>query len=271
MDARLKQTWMSALTPAMGIDEAEACFRTYTIWLSDRNLTLQAEDMKSVTERLAAFEPIQYILGEAWFYGMAFKVNRHTLIPRPETEELCEIIIKNTPDENLNILDVGTGSGCIPITLLKHKVNWKATALDIDDEALDIATENAKAQGVSDRVTFEVTDFIQDVTSSKKWDLIVSNPPYITPAEKSGLHARVLNFEPHLALFTPDPEGLEPYRQILKIAEFHLNKNGILALELHSQTAAAVFKLIQDSRIFTSTELMHDLSGNIRFLFAHKI
>ena len=266
MDARLKQTWMSALTPALGIDEAEACFRTYTIWLRDRNLTLQAEDMKSVTERLAAFEPIQYILGEAWFYGMAFKVNRHTLIPRPETEELCEIIIKNTPDENLNILDVGTGSGCIPITLLKHKVNWKATALDIDDEALDIATENAKAQGVSDRVTFEVTDFIQDVTSSKKWDLIVSNPPYVDAAEKTEMLRNVLDWEPHTALF---PKGSNPLIFYIKLAELlkHQNIGCTLWAEINPKYAEKTLELFS---AFSKKELIKDLTGKLRFLYALK-
>jgi release factor glutamine methyltransferase len=266
MDARLKQTWMSAVTPALGIDEAEACFRAYTMWLSDRNLTLQAEDMKSVTERLAAFEPIQYILGEAWFYGTAFKVNRHTLIPRPETEELCEIIIKNTPDENLNILDVGTGSGCIPITLLKHKVNWKATALDIDDEALGIATENAKAQGVSDRVTFEVTDFIQDVTSSKKWDLIVSNPPYVDAAEKTEMLRNVLDWEPHTALF---PEGSNPLIFYIKLAELLKNQNVGCRLwaEINPIYAEKTLELFS---AFSKKELIKDLTGKLRFLYALK-
>lgn len=222
MDARLKQTWMSAVTPAMGMDEAEACFRTYIMWLNDRHLTLEADNMKSVTDRLATFEPIQYILGEAWFYGMAFKVNRHTLIPRPETEELCEIILKNTPDKNLNLLDVGTGSGCITITLLKQKANWKATALDIDSKALGIAAENAKTQGVSDRVKFEVTDFIQGDISSEKWELIVSNPPYVDVKEKTELLRNVLDWEPHSALF---PEGSNPLIFYIKLAELLKNQN----------------------------------------------
>ena len=266
MDARLKQTWMSAVSPAMGIDEAEACFRTYTMWLNDRNLTLQADDMKMITDRLAAFEPIQYILGEAWFYGMAFKVNRHTLIPRPETEELCDIILKNKPNENLNILDVGTGSGCIPITLVKHKVNWKATAMDIDSEALGIAAENAKIQGVSNRINFEKQDFLQGDIASKKWDLIVSNPPYVDAAEKSAMLRNVLDWEPHAALF---PKGSDPLIFYIKLAELLKNQNVGCTLwaEINPIYAEKTLKLFGT---FSKKELIKDLNGKFRFLHVLK-
>lgn len=221
-------------------------------------------------KRLIAGEPFQYVLGQVEFCNVTIRIDSRALIPRPETEELCFEIQKRFTS-NGPILDLCTGSGCIAIAL-KHffKLN-DIYAGDCSDAALNLCNENAQRLGLSvNSFLFNLYELPVSFPHSF-FDLIVSNPPYITPAEKSGLHARVLNFEPHLALFTPDPEGLEPYRQILKIAELHLNKNGILALELHSQTAAAVFKLIQDSRIFTSTELMHDLSGNIRFLFAHKI
>lgn len=221
-------------------------------------------------KRLISGEPFQYVLGQVEFCNLTIHVDSRALIPRPETEELCFEIQKRFTS-NGPILDLCTGSGCIAIAL-KHffKCN-EVYAGDCSDAALNLCYENANRHDLNiNRFTFNLYETPIAIPDSF-FDLIVSNPPYITPAEKSELHARVINFEPHMALFTPDDDGLLPYRQILKIAELHLNSNGILALELHSRTATAVFKLIQDSRIFTSLKLMHDLSGNIRFLFAYKI
>ena len=252
MNPILRQDWINALAPVLEPEETEACFRTYTAWLKDKNLELQETSMQAVIGRLQRHEPIQYILGEAWFYGMAFKVNNHTLIPRPETEELCDMIIKSTASQNLNILEVGTGSGCIPVTLLKHKTNWKATAIDIDPVALSIAAENALIQGVSERITFIQADFTIGFSSADKWNLIVSNPPYI--------------WEPHTALF---PDGNDPLIFYKKLADLLYLQNSPCELwaEINSSMATETLHIFD---VFPSKKLIKDMSGKWRFLHVMK-
>ena len=175
----------------------------------------QLEDIDSITERLKINEPVQYVLGEAWFAGMKFKVNKNVLIPRPETEELVDWIVKE--NQNLkfkieNILDVGTGSGCIPITLKKKLPGAQISALDVCSEALFIATENAVEFNAE--VDFILFDFLDE----EKWkelgqyDIIVSNPPYVKQNEINAMHNRVKEFEPNLALFVRDNDPFLFYK-----------------------------------------------------------
>lgn len=266
MDAKFQEQWMAATAPALGREEAEACLRTYALWLKDRNLPFTANEIKSVTDRLINHEPIQYILGEAWFYGIALQVNRHTLIPRPETEELCEMIINSTAGKNLNILDVGTGSGCIPIALLKLKPDWKATALDIDQDALAIAALNANAQDIAERIIFGQADFTLGFSSQEKWNLIVSNPPYIDLAEKANMERNVLDWEPHTALF---PKGQDPLIFYKKLAEllFDQNMGCELWAEINSALAEETLLIFNP---FSKKELIKDMSGKFRFLHVVK-
>lgn len=262
MNPPLRQEWINALAPVLGPEETEACFRIYADWLKDKNQELQQTSMEDVIRRLRRHEPIQYVLGEAWFYGMAFIVNKHTLIPRPETEELCDMIIKSNAGENLRILDVGTGSGCIPVTLLKHKIDWTATALDIDREALAIAEKNAQIQGVSERISFKQTDFIKGFSSADKWDLIVSNPPYINMAEKATMESNVLDWEPHTALFPKGNDALIFYKKLADLL-YRQNSNCVLWAEINSALAEETLHIFNGFRF---KKLIKDMSGKLRFL-----
>ena len=253
---------MESVAAALGAEEAEACFRTYVRWLEDHNLQLQQPQMKEVMERLTCHEPIQYILGEAWFYGLRFMVNRHTLIPRPETEELCDLIIKYNQRENLHLLDIGTGSGCIPVTLLHVNTTWKATALDISREALDTAKKNAETASVSARIQFEYSDFLTQYNNTIQWDLIVSNPPYIDRKEQVNLKSNVIDWEPHAALF---PKGDDPLIFYKRLSVFLFNQKAGCELwaEINSDYSAETFSLFN---VFEKKKLIKDLSGNPRFL-----
>jgi len=180
-------------------------------------------------ERLKTHEPIQYILGKTSFMGLEFKVNNSVLIPRPETEELVRLMLKEEL-EGKEILDVGTGSGCIAISLAKNLPNAKVTALDISEDAIEVAKENAKLNNVE--IEFIKAD-IFEYQSNKKYDVIVSNPPYVTESEKSLMKKNVLDFEPELALFVEDDNSLKYYESILEFAYNHLIKNGFLFFEIN--------------------------------------
>lgn len=266
MDAPQRQQWINALLPAMDSAEAEACYRIYSLWLKDKNTEPADIQIQEIISRLLAHEPIQYILNEAWFYGMAFRVNGSTLIPRPETEELCELIIKNTADINLNLLDVGTGSGCIPIALLKYKTGWKATALDINNEALRIAEINAHIHGVEDRIIFTEGDFLDNYSTSETWDLIVSNPPYIDAMKYAGMQKNVLDWEPHTALFTPGNDPLIFYKKLAGLFYKQPFKCSLWA-EINPVYAKETLQIFN---AFSNKELIKDMSGKWRFLHAVK-
>jgi release factor glutamine methyltransferase len=220
-------------------------------------------------KRLSTGEPYQYITGEGWFYHYPFKVNKSVLIPRPETEELTELIIKETVAKGLTILDVGTGSGCIPITLKKQMPDVIVSACDISEDALMLAQENAK------RLQTEVNFFKYDVLSENVlpavYDVIVSNPPYILQKEALELHENVRNFEPHLALFVKDEDAIVFYRKIIALCLKHLKSGGMLYFELHNKTAEEVKSEAMKSGLFKQVHLLKDLSGNIRFLKAQKV
>lgn len=240
------------------------------ILYKDKELsTTDKEEIKRMVERLQAGEPIQYIAGYTSFLGLKISVNPSVLIPRPETEELVDRIIRNHPQPGIRLLDVGTGSGCIAIALSKYLANPDVVALDVSPEALKVATSNATLNRVNIRflqtdvrVTGEVLDLLPAF-----FDIIVSNPPYVMEREKSGMERNVLEYEPSLALFVPDEDPLLFYRSIADIGLLRLNPGGFLYLEINAQCGPETVAMLEQ-RGYTSLSLIRDLSGRNRFIQA---
>ena len=231
----------------------------------DKRLTeSELLEFRDVVNRLQTYEPIQYILGETEFYGFKFKVNSHVLIPRPETEELVDLVVKKYQGiSDLNVLDIGTGSGCIPITLSKRLNSASVSATDISAEALQLAKENAELNLA--KVDFKHIDLFSDqMNTLGKFELIISNPPYIPIVDKNAMHRNVLDFEPHLALFVPDEDAVRFYKRILDFATSHLTEKGEIYFELHPDHGDAVLKYAT-SKGFKQGTLIKDLSGKNRF------
>ena len=196
--------------------------------------------VEEIYKKLVAHIPAQYIMGHAEFFGMQLKVDERVLIPRPETEELVEIILAENSDGNLKVLDIGTGSGAIALALAKNRPDWSVTAADISQDALDLSLENAYAQNLN--LSFIKSDCFSEISS--KYDIIVSNPPYISRADEEEVGLNVLHSEPHLALFA-DEEGLAIYRRIAEESKDHLNDGGKIYLEIgykQGQSVPALFK-----------------------------
>lgn len=215
--------------------------------------------------------PIQYILNETWFYNLKFYVDTSVLIPRPETEELVDLILKETKIAN-SYLDIGTGSGCIPISIKKNKEDSVVYACDISAEALNVAKKNAKKNKTE--ITFIETDILNTDLSIKKiettFDVIVSNPPYIKAIEKELMTRPVLDNEPHLALFVNGNDDIIFYKKIIDLCQQKLNTNGKLYFELNPLTSDHVLKYVKESKQFKEPILIKDLSGKTRFLRAIK-
>ena len=220
----------------------------------------QVENVKKALEKRKKHIPLSYIFEEADFYGFKFKVNENVLIPRPETEELVELILKNAED-NMSILDIGTGSGAIAITLAK-KTQAKVTAVDISKEALKIASENAKSNGAN--VEFIHSDLFQNL-KGRKFDIIVSNPPYISEEEYSQLMPEVKNFEPKLALVCGE-DGYAIYRKIIEKAPLFLNKNGKIYFEIGYKQADKIAEMLEKK--FKDIVVKKDLQGLDRMVYA---
>ena len=196
--------------------------------------------VKGIFQQLAAHKPAQYIIGQADFYGMQLKVDERVLIPRPETEELVDLILAENPDMNLSVLDIGTGSGAIALALAKNRPAWSVTAADISQEALDVASENAKNQKFN--IFFKKSDCFAEI--SEKYDIIVSNPPYISREDESEVGLNVLYSEPHLALFA-DEDGLAIYRRIAEDAKDYLKDSGKIYLEIGYKQGQSVPELFR--------------------------
>ncbi|MGJ8658769.1 MAG: peptide chain release factor N(5)-glutamine methyltransferase [Cellulophaga fucicola] len=208
--------------------------------------------------------PIQYILGTAHFMGLDFSVSSNVLIPRPETEELISWILSETLlDREVNILDIGTGSGCIAISLAKNLPNAKVFALDVSKDALLVAKKNADNNGVL--VTFLEHNILQEPNLQQKFDVIVSNPPYVRELEKKEMTANVLKHEPSLALFVSDKEPLTFYNAITNFAVKHLNENGKLYFEINQYLGFETQELLE-KQDFVTIELRKDMFGNDRML-----
>ena len=235
--------------------------RSDTIVYSNKVISMKNSDqIKQIINELKENKPIQYILGETEFYGLKYKVNKHTLIPRPETEELIDWVLK----EDFNsILDIGTGSGCIAISLAKHS-SAQIAAIDNCEKALEVAKENAKLNKVD--IKFYTKDIFQS-TDLFSLDVIVSNPPYILESEKENMKANVLQYEPHLALFISDKDPLVFYKKIGSLAAKSLNCGGKLFFEINEQYGSEISKML--SKIgFVDIALKKDINDKDRMIKA---
>jgi len=228
-------------------------------------------ELKSTVKRLQKEEPIQYILGETEFYGLPFIVNKNTLIPRPETEELVEWIlleiakIQGCITPTLSVLDIGTGTGCIPISLAKNLTDVKITAIDISPEALKVAKQNATLNNVE--ITFLEMDILKTHQLEKQYDIIVSNPPYVRELEKAEIKNNVLQNEPHLALFVEDHTPLIFYTKIADLAKQCLTKEGILFFEINQYLGKETIEMLEQKG-FKNIALKKDVFGNDRMIQA---
>ena len=230
----------------------------------------QLKLMKTAEERLHTNEPIQYIIGETEFYGYPFEVTDAVLIPRPETEELVEWITKDLQEQiftNLSILDIGTGSGCIAISLAKNLPNAKISAIDISEKAIELAQRNAEKNAVS--VNFLERDILNTSVLPHKYTVIVSNPPYVRNLEKAEILSNVLDNEPGLALFVDDSDPLIFYRKIGELAYSFLEEEGILYFEINQYLGEETINLIKNIG-FTTVELRDDFAGKPRMIKAKR-
>lgn len=241
---------------------------------------LDTKRWENIVAELQTQKPIQYILGETEFFGLLFQVNENTLIPRQETEELVVLIleeIKNKKLKNLKIIDIGTGSGCIAISLAKNNLNANVFALDVSDKALEIAKINAKQNRVEihfikeDILGIENLNDLEITVSENQnaFDIIVSNPPYVRNLEKHEIRPNVLEFEPHLALFVDDTDALLFYRKIGQLAIANLTENGKLFFEINQYLGLETKELLHKIG-FNNVQLIKDIYGNDRIIFAMK-
>lgn len=223
---------------------------------------------KVIDERTKTHRPIQQIIGQAYFYGRRFFVDEYTLIPRPETELLVDKVLEISKEiSNPKILDIGTGSGCIPLTLILQNKDITAHAVDISSEALETAKRNALFHNVLNNISFFKSDLFSNV--DEKYDIIVSNPPYIPLKEKENLQIEVKNYDPESALFTKDDLGIEFYDKIVTKAKDYLLPNGFLAFELGINQSALVSDLLQKNN-FSSIQIFKDYNSIDRVIISQK-
>ena len=222
------------------------------------------KEIIDIIDKLKDSQPIQYILGSTEFYGLKFVVNNNVLIPRQETEELVDWIIKNNKTHSPNILDIGTGSGCIAVSLAKNIPESTVTAMDISEKAIKTASENSRINSVHiDFMNFNILD--KEKSLSKQFDIIVSNPPYVTNSEKTLMHQNVLNFEPHLALFVSDENPLKFYKAITHFAKNHLTTSGKLYFEINEAYGNDVANLLISNN-FSDVVVKKDLNKKDRMV-----
>ncbi len=228
----------------------------------------QAARIRSICRELKTGKPLQYILGETSFYNCTIKLNGETLIPRPETEELVDLILKENKEFRGTILDLGTGSGCIAIALAINLPGTSVTGIDISEGALAIARENGKLNGAS--VSFMKADIFNfDVINYPKTDIIVSNPPYVRESEKRFMSVNVLGFEPHSALFVPDSDPLKYYTGVIKIAMDISEPGGKIYFEINEAMGSAMEDLLKQYG-YIAIEVIKDLNGRDRIIKAVK-
>jgi len=229
------------------------------------------EPFNAAILRLQKGEPIQYIMGKTWFYGLELKVNQHTLIPRPETEELVEMLIEylpSLPADQPRILEVGTGSGCISLAIASRIPKAIITAIDISEEALSIAKENAEQNNL--RIGFRKLDFLDNThwSSLGHFDVIISNPPYIKQTEASSMHTNVLAFEPHTALFVTDNDPLIFYHAIAAFSKTSLQKPGAIFVEINEILGKETKAVFETSY---RVSLQNDMQGKERMIAAYQL
>lgn len=226
---------------------------------------LQKDIIQQTVDRLLNNEPIQYIIGHSCFYGLTLKVNSATLIPRPETEELVELIIQNNNrEQTLSVVDIGTGSGCIATALAVNLPKAVIHGWDISEAALQVAQSNAANHHAT--IDFRQVDILNNEPEGL-FDIIVSNPPYVTPSQKQEMSRHVLDYEPHLALFVTDEEPLLYYKAIAKYAQSHLNSGGKLYFEINAILGRQTRNMIIDMG-FQKANLYQDIAGRDRMIEA---
>lgn len=268
------KSYSDKLTPLYGKNEAESLSQ----WLMEDFLGVKRKDllensevvsipsaMEQALDSLLAGKPIQYITGKAPVYGREFMVDGSVLIPRNETEELVHLIIKENKRPSLRILDIGTGSGCIPITLQLEILGSKIYGVDISEAALGVAQKNAEL--LNAQVTFHQLNILEEEIPFSDLDIVVSNPPYVRHSEKSQMHKNVLDHEPHLALFVYDEDPLIFYRVIAEKAKNALKPGGKLYFEINEAFGSQTKKLVEDQG-FKQVELVKDLNGRERIISA---
>jgi release factor glutamine methyltransferase len=266
---------MSSIYPTEEIDSLFVQLIEYAIKMNraeivlNGNSKLDQSELNSVIQfmkRLEKKEPIQYITGQTNFAGIPIHVNRHVLIPRPETESMV-YWIKNQESGGLDVLDICTGSGCIAFALEDH-IEANVTAWDISNDALKVAKKTARSIGSN--VNFSQVDILAPIQTQNQWDVMVSNPPYVLEKEKSEIHANVLDHEPHLALFTSPEDSIQFYRAIIQFASQYLCPVGRLYFELNPSTAKAVISLLK-TMDFVDIVVENDMLNQARMLVAKKM
>ena len=261
------------LVPIYGDREASAMIK---LWFGSRldmspiDLIMRREDevvFPLFTADLAQLRentPVQLVLGEAFFFDQSYLVNEHTLIPRPETEELVAGVLERFSNQDFKVIDVGTGSGCIAISLQLARPNWSITGVDIHRQTIDAAKANAEKLGAN--VDFRVLDVLEEGLSG--FDLLVSNPPYIPQSEAQSMNSNVVDYEPDRALFVPDSDALLFYRRLLELAKENKNDSPVhVAFEIHEDFGEQMIELCA-SFGFKEVNLMQDLQGKDRMIFA---
>lgn len=236
--------------------------------LQEKEVNIPSDLEEAIMELLKG-KPIQYIIQAAPFYGRTFKVNPSILIPRNETEELVHLIIQENKARGLKILDLGTGSGCIPITLALEMDRPEITAVDISEAALALAKANAEALGTDSSISFIIGDVLRDPLPERDLDIIVSNPPYVRESEKALMHSNVLNHEPHLALFVPEDDALIFYRKIAEEGLSALKQGGRLYFEINEAFGQQVVDMLS-ALGYKEASLYKDLNDKDRMVSARR-
>ena len=235
----------------------------------DSNLSaIHFKNLEASLAELLIHKPVQYVLGEAWFYKLKFKVDKNVLIPRPETEELVnEVVDFIRGSSSQKIIDIGTGSGCIPISIKKEFPGTLVTAIDVDEKAISIAKENATINQTP--ISFIEIDFLDKTSWNvfETFDVIISNPPYIPISEKVLMDKNVISYEPHLALFVPDKQPLLFYEAIALFCKTHLAENGKVFMEVHENLAKEVSELFSQHQF--QTEIKKDIFEKERMVMAN--
>lgn len=278
--AQINDEFRRRIVPLYGKGEADAMLRL--VWSHVRgwepvDVVLHHDDevgvstvesIRAIAGRLEKHEPLQYILGEASFFGLRLKVNRDTLIPRPETEGLVQLILDDFGSRSdLCVVDIGTGSGAIALALSRNLPFSYVTAIDISDGALNVARENARRLCCD--VRFVRADILADRRIDGRYDIVVSNPPYVLDSERKGMDPNVLDYEPDSAIFAPGADPVEFYRVISKAAAEALTDSGGLYFELNPLTAEEVRRIVEADG-FRDVDLQRDIHGRIRFLRARR-
>ena len=270
--ASFKKEFLKSITPLYNKDEARSLYymlceeylalsKSKLIIEEDMDLSIdKTTKLYNCLDRLKKHEPIQYVLGKTLFMGMNFKVNPSVLIPRPETEELVNIILKNELG-NKTVLDIGSGSGCIAVSLAKYSTKTSVTALDICKDAIELSQRNAKENDVN--LEFINADIL-NYKSDKKYDIIVSNPPYVLESEKKHMSKNVLDYEPELALFVKNDDPLQFYKAILDFAKNTLNKNGEIYFEINESYKDEIMELVNNYG-YSNVDCKLDVFGKYRF------